>query len=302
MSEPTTRSTTRTPVQQRILASRVVLWGGGLLLLGAMAGGMLGWLLHSGRVGSSVGITADSDRPDRAEKGVLQRSPIVFSTSPRRPETTPALIPAGVPVVYMFYDLNREGSHLPTISWLCNGRALGNVANHDLRPDPEAPGRGMVLLRAPNGSLAPGLYEVQLTVGGESFLASFQAAWGAEEILQQPVPPAVELRVREATLARGVRADGRPQSPLKVVSPDCGRLYFVFRYEQAEPGIALTVRWFMAAQELAAARREVVLPSTAGWAHAWVEPSGEWPSGEWRVVAYVSGDTQEVASATIVIR
>lgn len=290
-------------ILRRGRAFQLALWGGGLLLLGVMVGGMLGWLLGSGQLDSPVDVTGTLRLPGLPTDDTARVPPIVFDTVPRRPHYTPPLLPAGVPLVYMFYDLTGQpGLNPSNASWLRNGVQLGHIANSDIRPDPQNPGHGMVLLRAPNGSLSPGLYEVQLTVAGERLLASFQVAWGAQEILQQPIPPAVELQVRQVTMARGVKPDGRPQSPVKTVSPDCGRLYFAFRYAQAEPGLAVTVRWFLATRELETARREVVLPSTAGWAHAWVEPEGAWPSGTWRVAAYVSGDTQEIASATLIVR
>ncbi|NPV46309.1 MAG: hypothetical protein HPY69_05100 [Armatimonadetes bacterium] len=302
MRDPATQPTRQRAILGHGRLPQLVLWGGAFLLLGAMVGGTLSWLLYGGLVSSSIRTIGGLRPPDLPDEAI-RPSPIVFDTTPRRPRTTPSLLPAGVPLVYLFYDLTDQASSAPSsVSWLRNGVQLGRVANSDIRPDPGNPGHGMVLLRAPNGSLPPGLYEVRLTVAGERLLASFQVAWGAQDILQQPIPPAVELQVRQVTLARGVKPDGRPHSPVEAVSPDCGRLYFVFRYEQAEPGLAVSVRWFMATQELETARREVVLPSTAGWAHAWVEPEGDWPSGPWRVAAYVSGDTQEIASATLNVR
>lgn len=283
---------------------RGLLWGAALLALGAVGGGLASWLLLPGSSPAPRGTGSPAETPGLPSAETPQSLPVVFSTSPEPADATPALLPAGVPVIYLFYRLGGgEATDTPSrVRWSRNGQPLPDVIHQDIQPDPDTPGRGTVLLRPPNRSLPPGLYEAELSVGEARLAASFQAAWGAEEILQQPVPAAAEVKLSRAAMATGVKRDGSPERRLRTIGPDYGRLYFVFRFEQAEPGIALTVKWFVAGEELVAARQEVVLPATAGWGHAWAEAQPEWLPGEWRAVAYVSGDSEELASAVVTVR
>ncbi len=278
--------------------TRLLGWGAALLVLGALIGGLLARSLSREAEAPPPGqaLSPTASRREAAPSG-----PLVFDTSPQRPEATPALLPAGVAAVYLFYDLTAASAPAQ-VRWSRNGQPLATVANEDIQPESQDASRGVAVLRPPGGSLLPGLYEAEVTAGEERLTATFQAAWGAQEILAQPAPAAAEVQVSQVAITRGIGRSGTPEQPLKTIRPTEGRLYFVFRYEQAEPGIALTVKWFLSGEELTAARREVVLPSSAGWAHAWAEVQPAWPPGECRVVVYVSGDAAELASASATVQ
>jgi hypothetical protein len=222
----------------------------------------------------------------------------VFATRDQRPPVTPDLIPAGIPAVFLFYDLpdGLPGAKA-SVRWWRDGRLLGSVAQGDIMPASGRGTGGRAVLRAPGGSLGPGLYEAEVAAGATRAVATCMVTWGAEQVLQQPAPVAAEMQVSDATLTSRVRPDGSPGDRLVRVMDGASRLYFVFRYRQAEPGTSVTVKWFLSGEALAGATRELGLSSDAGWAHAWVEVRPALPAGPCRAVAYLTGDDAQLAAA-----
>ncbi|MBU0608917.1 MAG: hypothetical protein KKI08_13615 [Armatimonadetes bacterium] len=60
--------------------------------------------------------------------------------------------------------------------------------------------------------------------------------------------------------------------------------------------------WWAGKLEIKAARREVVLPATEGWAHAWMQAQNGLPAGTYTVRAATSGDTQALATDSFTVR
>ena len=227
---------------------------------------------------------------------------VKFSATPQEPPSTPDLLPAGVPAVYAFYNLpDAARGGVQGAAWSMNGKRLGAIPASDLRPEAHRADRGVVTLRAPTGKLQPGFYELALRGERRTFRASFAAADNAAAILSQPAPADAALSIPQHTTALGVGSSGEPlRATGKVGGKE--RVYYVLRYEGAEPGMAISIRWWRGTTELKAARREVVLPSTSGWANAWVQSESGLPPGAYSVSAMTSGDPHELARDQFAVR
>lgn len=219
---------------------------------------------------------------------------ITFSGSSEPPATTPDLLPSGLPAVHGFFHLSGMKSQTtPQITWSRNGKAIGRVAAEDMTVDPAHAGSGRFVLRPTSGKLASGIYEVELTAAGRRFRASFVAAEQAGAILAQKAPASATLQVTQHVIARGVGQHGEPKQPAaRLRSGD--RVFYVLRYEGAEPGMALSVRWWRDNIEIVSARKDVILSSEAGWAHAWIQAEGGLPAGTYSVTASVAGGAGEI--------
>jgi len=159
----------------------------------------------------------------------------------------------------------------------------------------------MVVLHAPGGKLAPGAYELQLQTDRRKFSASFVAAPEAQAVLAQAAPAEAALALTQHVVARGVGKDGSPSGPTSKFT-QTERVHYVLRYRGAEPGMAVRVTWWVGNLEIKAARREVVLPATEGWAHAWMQAQNGLPAGTYTVRAATSGDTQALATDSFTVR
>jgi len=263
----------------------------GLLVLavGAVLGVSVGLVARSAprtRLATSAAVVAP---PPVAPEG------IVFSPTPREVAATPDLLPAGLAVVYAFYNLaETAGGGVVAATLSVDGKRTGAVRGEDIHPDAARPGRGTVTIRAPGGRLAPGIYELELRTIRRRFRASFVAAANAAQILAQAAPAAAALALPQHGIALGVGPKGEPMRPTSRVGAR-QRVYYVVRYEGAEPGMAVCVRWWSGTTELPTARREVVLPSVSGWAHAWIQAADGLPPGAYEVTATTSGDVQPLA-------
>jgi hypothetical protein len=249
-----------------------------------------------GRAGSAAGMAPGQRQP----RG--QADAIVFAARDQRPPVTPDLIPAGIPALFLFFDLpDGVPGARARARWWRNGRLLGAVARGDIVPENPRRASGRALLRAPGGSLVPGLYEAEVVAGTARAVATCMVTWGADQVLQQPAPAAAEMQVSGATLASRIRPDGSPGDRLVRVADGASRLYFVFRYRQAEVGTSVMVKWFLSGEALAGATRELGLNSDAGWAHSWVEVRPALPPGPCRAVAYLTGDDAPLAAAEALV-
>jgi len=221
---------------------------------------------------------------------------IAFSPTPQEVAATPDLLPAGVGAVYAFYNLPETArGGIVEANLSVDGRRAGTVPREDVRPDPGRPGRGTVTIRPPKGRFAQGVYELELTTTQRRYRASFVATANAPQILAQPAPAEASLALPQHAVALGVGPKGEPvRLTNRVGSRE--RIYCVVRYEGAEPGMAICIRWWSGRTELRAARREVVLPSVSGWAHAWMQAEEGLPPGTYDVTATTSGDAQALST------
>ncbi|MCE5237040.1 hypothetical protein LLH23_00930 [bacterium] len=219
----------------------------------------------------------------------------MFSPTPQEVAATPDVLPAGLAAVYAFYNLaETAGGGVVTATLSVDGKRTGAVRREDIRPDATRPGRGTVTIRAPRGKLAPGIYELELKTTRRRFRASFVAAANAPQILAQAAPAEAALALPQHGIALGVGPKGEPMRPTSRVGARV-RVYYVVRYEGAEPGMAVCIRWWSGRTELRTARREVVLPSVSGWAHAWMQAADGLPRGTYEVTATTSGDVEPLA-------
>ena len=286
-------------------------WGGliapVLLVLAVVMGGALGTLAGLRHVSApAAGIRAGAiARPGQPTTPSNQsRELIVFSTTESAPSTTPDMLPAGVPAVYLFYDFPQiPASAVPRVRWWRDGRLIGEVPAAYIQPQAGMGAAGKAVLRAPKGSLGAGIYEVELTLGERRVTASFVVAWGAAQIASLPAPAESEVEISNAVIAAAVAADGSPRQPLTQVASGSQRIYFVFRYQKAEPGTALVVAWYGGQEAITSATREITLPAAAGWANAWLEApaTSPLPPGGYRAVVTMAGDEQALGSATFAI-
>lgn len=220
---------------------------------------------------------------------------IVFSAVNHGPAATPDLLPSGIPAVYAFFRLTgvKVGADAE-ISWTHDGKAVGVVAAADVKLDASQPGTGSFVLRAEGGKLRAGIYEVELKAESRRFRASFVVADQAAAILAQKAPPTATLQVTQHVIARGVNQQGEPERPsAKLQAAD--RVFYVLRYQGAEPGMAMSIRWWRDNVELVTARKDVTLSSEAGWAHAWIQVEGGLPAGKYSATASVAGAAGEIA-------
>ena len=278
-------------------------WLVGLLLLalGVLLGAGVPRLMAT-NARSALAVQAVAPRPPALPAPVTDREGIKFSCTPQEPAATPDLLSAGVPAVYAFYNLPETvAGGLSAATWRVDGGSSGPVPRSDIRRDLARPGRGTIILRPPKGRLLPGVYELELQTAQRSSRASFVAAMDAPAIMAQQAPADAVLFIPQHGVARGVGKNGEPLRPTSEVDGR-ERVYYVLRYQGAEPGMAIEVRWWTGETELKAARREVVLPSTSGWAHAWLQAEGGLPEGAYRVSAATSGDTQELARDAFTVR
>jgi hypothetical protein len=237
-----------------------------------------------------------------APEPVANREGITFSGIPQEPPVTPDLLSAGVPLVYAFYNLPETArSGISAAMWRLNGKSVGAVPRTDIQPDAGRPGHGTVLLRATKGKLPAGVYELELQTQRRRFRASFVAAEDASAVIAQQAPADAVLTIQQHVVARGVGDKGEPLRPTSRVGGK-ERVYYVLRYQGAEPGMAIGVTWWLERTEIKAVRREVVLRSTSGWAHAWLQADSGLPAGAYHVSATTAGDTQELARDQFTVR
>ena len=265
--------------------------------VGLLAGVIVVWLIQPPRSGEPASGTVAS--PVAAPP--LTGPQVLFSVAPQEPTISPDLLSAGVATVYAFYSLpDMAPGEAPSAVWHKDGKPLGGAASR-VQADPQRAGHGMIMLEAPGGKLAPGIYEVELKTQARTFGASFAAAPGAAEILAQPAPMEAVLSVSQSGTARGVGPQGEMLQPTNAFA-GTDKIYFVMHYAGAEPGTAVTFTWWNGKTELRQARQEVTLPAAAGWAHAWIQTEQGLPQGTYRAAAAVSGGAQDLAAAEFTIR
>jgi hypothetical protein len=267
-----------------------------LAALGLLIGALLA--LQYGRGGASGSTVTAPQALLQALTGGPPEEKLLFSSAPTAPTVPVDLLPAGIPVVYAFYELpDVRTAGLPKAQWSKNGVIKGQIPAASITPAAE-PGSGMIALRAPEGAFAPGVYEVEVAFEGSKVAGSFVTAWAAEAIIGQPAPRDAEVVIKDACFATAVGTDGKPQPPRKTFY-GTDRIYFVFRYGQAEPGSTVQVKWYGANEAIESAEREVLLPSVAGWAHAWLQaPMPGLPPGQYRAAVCMSSDTHELTGGS----
>lgn len=278
----------------RLLALAVVLALG--LLAGAWLGARRGTPGPGGLAvpGPAQALLSVFGPPPAEEK-------LLFATTPQAPARVPDLLPAGVGLVYLFFEVPGVGqAGAPGVTWARGRETPVTVPAADVVAG-SRPGSGTVALRAPSGGLSPGVYEVHLAFAEKRVSASFVAAWGAEAIAGQPAPRDAEALIGEAACAAALDRAGRPVRAVKAFG-SCDRITFAFHFRQAEPGSAVEVRWYGGTTCLENATHEVVLPSTEGWGSAWLQaPFPGLPAGNYRAAVNMTGDRRELASAEFTI-
>ncbi|MEN6402724.1 MAG: hypothetical protein ABFD94_12350 [Armatimonadia bacterium] len=268
-------------------------------LVGVVAGVLLG-LQYSNRppgdTAPNVPLAGQLLRmalPPQDEAGIL------FSSNDVKPTANPDLLPAGLSAVYAFYEApGRRSADQPQVKWTRDGKPLPPPPAGDVRADPGG-SSGKILLRPPGGKLVPGVYEVELKLGVSNLAASFVAAWGAEQIASQAAPADAQVTVSDLALATAVSAQHLAQRPQKSFDGR-ERIFAAFRFAQAEPGSAIVVKWYGGTEPIKAATKEIVLPSTAGTASAWLQahPASPLPTGEYSVTVSMAGDATALATGT----
>lgn len=267
---------------------------------GAILGVVAAWCLYPPREAGNFSLKA----PPRAAKESISSAPeVVFNVVAKKPPKNPDLLPAGSAIIYAFYQFpENESLAIKEVRIIRNGKFWGQISAADIRPDPQAPNQGKIVLRAPGGKWPAGIYEVQIHTVTRRLQASFVVAEGAEAIVAQPAPQEAEIKIVQLVLSRAVNEQGEPQKVgTKFTSRE--RIYCVVRYEKAEPGMTLCFRWWASTQELKAARQQVILPQERGWAYAWLQAIKETglPSGHYAVTVHSEGASQELSRASFII-
>lgn len=227
----------------------------------------------------------------------------IFSPTPDFPSASPDLLASRLPAVYFFYDLPRLNvSAPPKITWSRDGHSLGSVPPSSITTGLAGPQTATVVLRPPDGALKPGIYEVELAFPTVHLAASFVAADDAAAIMAQPTPRDAELKISEAATASAIDRTGRPVGARTSFS-GAERIYLAFHFTQAEPSSAVIIHWYAGGIELTEARREVVLPSSEGWAHGWLQalPGSPLPPHEYRATVSLSADSKEIAAVQFIV-
>lgn len=272
-----------------------------LMLIGVLIG-LLGAVVYS----RTTGIAAPPAVTQILQSALRSVSPtepeerVVFGVSSTPPASSPDLLPAGALVIYCFYDVpGVKVSGAPVVTLSKDGKRREPVPATDLKAG-DRPGVGTLALKA-SGGFAPGVYEVELQFSDSRVLASFVAATGAEAILGQSPPRDAQVTIGLPVFAAGVGAEGKPLR-LGTVFRGSDRVFFAFKYDQAEPGSAVQVKWYGGREPIESATREVLLPSVKGWANAWLQaPPPGLPAGQYRAAVNMSSDPHELASAQFTV-
>ncbi|MHB8996513.1 MAG: hypothetical protein ACYC63_14810 [Armatimonadota bacterium] len=290
-SKPTPRSR-RQPLT---LPRRALLLAAGLFL-----GALLAFSQGQGtRLGPASPLSPHSVLQSLA--GASDEARMLFSATAVEPSRSPDLLPAGLPLIYAFYRIpGVKPGEVPKARWSKNGVTKGQIPAASITAGTH-PGTGTIVLRAPTGGFGPGVYEVELELGPNKVTASVVTAHGAEAIIAQPAPKDAEVVIPKVAFTAEVDAQGQPQHPRKTFY-GTDRIYFAFRYTQAEPGSTVKVNWYGGETAIASAEREVLLPSVEGWAHAWLQaPPPGLPPGEYRTTVTMSADTRAIATGSFAI-
>ncbi|MEI6500117.1 MAG: hypothetical protein WCP21_03715, partial [Armatimonadota bacterium] len=203
-------------------------------------------------------------------------------------------------VIYCFYEIPGVKTPGAPVAMLSkDGKRTGPVPAADITTGTQ-PGTGTLALRV-RGGFQPGVYEVELQFADSRVMASFVAAKGADAILAEPAPKDAQVTINAGVFASAVGAEGRPAKP-KVAFAGVDKVFFVFQYDQAEPGSAVQVKWYGGQDIIETATREVLLPSVKGWANAWLQaPPPGLPPGKYRAAVNMSSDPHELAGAEFVV-
>lgn len=273
-----------------------------LIVIGAAAGTILG-LQYSGRVpGEGSGLPLAEQLlhmalPPQEEAGIL------FGSNDEKPASNPDLLPAGLPLVYAFYEApGRKTAGQPQVTWTKDGKPLPAPATADVTAN-SGGSAGRIVLRPPGGKLVPGVYEVEVALGASHIAASFVAAAGADQIMTQSAPAEGQVTISDLTLANAVSSQSEPQGPKRSFDGR-DRIFVAFKFAKAEPGSAIVVKWFGGSELVKAATKEIVLPSTQGTASAWLQapPGSPLPVGQYSVTISMAGDTAALAQATFNVK
>ena len=110
---------------------------------------------------------------------------------------------------------------------------------------------------------------------------------------RQPGPPVrkpampgeAPLVLSGLQVARGIRADGKPLHPTKVLPIEDRDIYVFFEYAGAPEGASLTSDWYLNGRYQEVSTRPVPLPAGEGHGHLQltVEESQKLPAGAYRV-------------------
>ena len=286
---------TRAPRRPLTTASRVT-----LLAIGLLIGGILAFSRQSSSPAAPNGPLSPQSVL-HALMGASDEERILFSATPTEPTRAPDLLPAGIPMVYAFYRIpGATAGASARAQWSRNGVVKGQIPVASITPG-NHPGEGTIAFRAPADGFAPGVYEVEVQQGPNKVRGSFVTAVGAGAIIGQPAPKDAEVAIPKVAFADGVDAHGQPQRVRKTFY-GTDRIFFAFRYTQAEPGSTVRVSWYGGQEPIKSAEREVLLPSVEGWAHAWLQaPFPGLPPGEYRATVTMSADTRAIATGSFTV-
>ncbi len=217
------------------------------------------------------------------------------SSAPGRP---PLVIDSSVSQIYIHYSFPdwSFGQQL----WLTckHGRSGKELRKISHRPEKNRYPRGYFRVAAPSSKgFEPGIYLFEIrSASGQADAGSFAVVNQAKRILAQS-PPSGAVVIGKPTISLGVDERGHPFSATDTVPASARTIYVCFPYDGAVEGMALEARWLYEGEEVAVARRRIVLPSVSGNAYAFIRCArGPLPVGRWRVEIYLEGARQALAT------
>ncbi len=279
-------------------------WYLALVLLGFGLGALLALVV--GRPPAPAG-DEDLPAPGRPTPAAI-RAGLVFAASETAPERTPDMIASGVKRVYCHFRLPGVES-LESLSghWSCDGEEQRKLGGSDFAGQIEgklAVGYAVIETQPPAG-FQHGIYEVTIrTADGVVREGSFVVVDDPDKILSKPVPEAVGVQVRQATICPAVDEQGKPQAARAIFATDDDKVYVAFRFSNAKPGSVVAVEWQFHEEAIPSAIHEIRLDSAEGWAHAWIgrDSGGLLVPGSYRAVVKSVPDGQPLASAAFQVK
>jgi hypothetical protein len=221
--------------------------------------------------------------------------PVVFSTSPQRPNRTPVLLPAETNAIYCFFQLVQAPAGDLSVRWSLGGQDLGPLQAPTQVQRSGGTISGQLTLSPPGRQpqFAPGIYVVDFLLGGQPFhQASFVAARQAAMILASKPLPTSEVRVANPMTVAQVGPDGWPVTLAEQFRPT-DKIWVWFGYVNGAPGTAFTVSWYCGRTLIPQATTQVPMQAESGWGLGWIQPQqGQLPAGGYEAVITAAGPRQ----------
>ncbi len=282
-------------------------WYLALILLGFGLGALLALVVGKPPPPTGEGELPITSVPGKPTPAAI-RAGLVFAASETAPQRTPDMIASGVKQVFCHFRLPGVES-LESLSgeWSCDGEEQGKLGGTDFSGEIEgelAVGYAVIEARSPAG-FRHGIYEVTIrTTDGVVREGSFVVVDNPDKILSKPVPEAVGVQVRQATICPAVNERGEPQAPRAIFATDDDKVYIAFKFSNAKPGSVVAVEWQFHQEAIPSAIREIRLDSAEGWAYAWIgrDSGGLLVPGNYRAVVKSVPDGQPLAGAAFQVK